>query len=61
MFLDRIAVVKGILVLNMNFVRLGTRELLSFFFVAMVKIFTMTMVIETLLATNRVVPIDLCS
>ena len=37
---------------NTNFARLGMRELLNFFFVAMVKVFTMATVIETLLATN---------
>ena len=52
MFLGRTAVAKGIFVPNVNFARLGMRELLSFFFVAMVKMFTMAMAIETVLATN---------
>ena len=51
MFLGRIAVAKGILVPNMNFARPGMRELLSFFFVAMVKMFTISMVIEMVLST----------
>ena len=52
MFLGRIAAAKGIFVPNMNFVGLGTRDLLSFFFVAMVKIFTIAIVIETVSATD---------
>ena len=46
MFLSRIAVAKVILVPNINFVRLGTRQLLSFFYFAMVKIFTIATVKE---------------
>ena len=56
MFFGRIPVAKEILVPNMNFVRLGTRELLCFFFVAVVKIFTIAMAIETVLATNSYCP-----
>ena len=44
MFFGRIAIAKGILVAHLNFVRLGTGELLSFFFVAMVTTFTIAMV-----------------
>ena len=52
MLLGRIAVAKGILVPNINFVWLGMRQLLSFFFVAMVKIFAIATVKEKVLATN---------
>ena len=61
MFLGRIAVAKGILVPNMNLARRWMGELLSFFFVTMVKVFTIAMVIETVLSTKAIVTIDLCS
>ena len=41
---------------NVNFFRTGTREVLNFFFVAMVEIFFIAMVMETVLATNRYCP-----
>ena len=46
MFLGSIAVAKGIIVSSINFVRFGTRELSSFFFVAMVKISAITLATE---------------
>ena len=38
---------------SLNFVRLGTRELVKLFFVAMVMVFTIAMVIEMVPATKR--------
>ena len=52
MFLGRTAVAKEILVPDMNIARLGMRELLTFFLVAMVKMFIMATVIEAVLPTN---------
>ena len=59
MSLGRMAADKGILVLNINLVKLGTRKLLTFLFVAMVKISIIAMVIETVAATNSYFP-NLC-
>ena len=56
MFLGRITVAKEIFYPNIYFVRLETREFLSFFFVAMLTIFTIAMITETVLAANSYCP-----